>query len=64
MIIAGRSDTTLNPGGVRIGTAEIYRQVETLPAVLESVAVEQFEVQRRNILIGVRATGKERLAAG
>lgn len=37
-IIYGRSDTTLNPGGVRIGTAEIYRQVETFPAVAESLA--------------------------
>ena len=40
-IIYGRSDTVLNPGGVRIGTAEIYRQVELLPWVLESVAVAQ-----------------------
>ncbi|MDX2194469.1 MAG: acetoacetate--CoA ligase [Gemmatimonadales bacterium] len=40
-VIHGRSDATLNPGGVRIGTAEIYRQVETLPEVLESVAVAQ-----------------------
>ncbi|MFQ5849904.1 MAG: acetoacetate--CoA ligase [Candidatus Binatia bacterium] len=41
MIIYGRSDAVLNPGGVRIGTAEIYRQVEKLPEVLESVAVGQ-----------------------
>jgi acetoacetyl-CoA synthetase len=40
-IIYGRSDTVLNPGGVRIGTAEIYRQVEQLPSVLESVAIGQ-----------------------
>lgn len=40
-IIYGRSDATLNPGGVRIGTAEIYRQVELLPEVIESVAVGQ-----------------------
>ncbi len=40
LIIHGRSDATLNPGGVRIGTAEIYRQVETLPEVLESVVTE------------------------
>jgi acetoacetyl-CoA synthetase len=40
-IIYGRSDATLNPGGVRIGTAEIYRQVEKLPEVLESVAIGQ-----------------------
>ena len=45
MIIHGRSDATLNPGGVRIGTADIYRQVETLPEVLESVVVgQQLEV--------------------
>jgi acetoacetyl-CoA synthetase len=41
VIIYGRSDATLNPGGVRIGTAEIYRQVEQLPEVLECVAVGQ-----------------------
>jgi acetoacetyl-CoA synthetase len=41
MIIYGRSDATLNPGGVRIGTAEIYRQVEQLPEVVESVVVGQ-----------------------
>jgi acetoacetyl-CoA synthetase len=41
IVIYGRSDATLNPGGVRIGTAEIYRQVEQLPEVLESIAVGQ-----------------------
>ena len=41
MIIYGRSDATLNPGGVRIGTAEIYRQVERLPEVVESVVIGQ-----------------------
>jgi acetoacetyl-CoA synthetase len=41
MIIHGRSDATLNPGGVRIGTAEIYAQVEQIPEVLEAVAVGQ-----------------------
>lgn len=41
MIIYGRSDTVLNSGGVRIGTAEIYRQVEKLPDVLESIVVGQ-----------------------
>jgi acetoacetyl-CoA synthetase len=40
-VIYGRSDTTLNPGGVRIGTAEIYRQVERVPEVLESVVIGQ-----------------------
>jgi acetoacetyl-CoA synthetase len=41
LVIQGRSDATLNPGGVRIGTAEIYRQVEQVPEVLESIVVEQ-----------------------
>ena len=41
MIIYGRSDATLNPGGVRIGTAEIYRQVEQLPEIVESVVIGQ-----------------------
>ena len=41
MIIHGRSDAVLNPGGVRIGTAEIYRQVEQLDEVLESLAIGQ-----------------------
>src|SRR2546427_10532555 len=41
LIIHGRSDATLNPGGVRIGTAEIYRQVDELPEVLESLAIGQ-----------------------
>jgi acetoacetyl-CoA synthetase len=40
-VIHGRSDATLNPGGVRIGTAEIYRQVEKLDEVLESLCVGQ-----------------------
>jgi acetoacetyl-CoA synthetase len=41
IIIYGRSDATLNPGGVRIGTAEIYRQVEQLDEVVESIVVGQ-----------------------
>ncbi len=41
MIIHGRSDATLNPGGVRIGTAEIYAQVEQMPEVLEALAIGQ-----------------------
>lgn len=40
-IFYGRSDAVLNPGGVRIGTAEIYRQVEQIPEVMESLAVGQ-----------------------
>ncbi|PKR54365.1 acetoacetate--CoA ligase [Thalassospira marina] len=41
MVIYGRSDATLNPGGVRIGTAEIYRQVEMLPEIQESIVIGQ-----------------------
>ncbi|SDG08691.1 acetoacetate--CoA ligase [Phytopseudomonas seleniipraecipitans] len=41
LIIHGRSDAVLNPGGVRIGTAEIYRQVEKIEQVLESIAIGQ-----------------------
>jgi len=41
VVIHGRSDSVLNPGGVRIGTAEIYRQVEKLDEVVESIAVGQ-----------------------
>ncbi|HQO29132.1 MAG TPA: acetoacetate--CoA ligase, partial [Accumulibacter sp.] len=41
LIIYGRSDAVLNPGGVRIGTAEIYRQVERLPDVLEALVIGQ-----------------------
>lgn len=41
LVILGRSDATLNPQGVRIGTAEIYAQVEQIPEVMESVAIGQ-----------------------
>ncbi len=41
MVIHGRSDATLNPGGVRIGTAEIYAQVEQLPEIVEAIAIGQ-----------------------
>ena len=41
LVVYGRSDAVLNPGGVRIGTAEIYRQVEQLEEVLESLVIGQ-----------------------
>ncbi|HVX14310.1 MAG TPA: acetoacetate--CoA ligase [Pirellulales bacterium] len=41
LVIFGRSDAVLNPGGVRIGTAEIYRQVERLPEIVESIVIGQ-----------------------
>lgn len=51
VVIAGRSDATLNPGGVRIGTAEIYRQVERLPEIAEALAVgQQWQGDERVIL--------------
>ena len=51
LIIHGRSDATLNPGGVRIGTAEIYAQVEQIPEVLEAIAIGQmFEGDVRVVL--------------
>ena len=40
-VVYGRSDATLNPGGIRIGTAEIYREVEQVPGVVESIVVGQ-----------------------
>jgi acetoacetyl-CoA synthetase len=40
-VIQGRSDAVLNPGGVRIGTAEIYSQVESFPEILEAIAIGQ-----------------------
>lgn len=57
-IIHGRSDATLNPGGVRIGTAEIYRQVEQLPEITESVVVGQkWEDDERVILFVTLRSG-------
>ena len=64
IIIYGRSDATLNPGGVRIGTAEIYRQVEQLPEVLESVAVGQRWQDDERIVLFVRLRGGLQLDAG
>jgi acetoacetyl-CoA synthetase len=50
-VIHGRSDAVLNPGGVRIGTAEIYRQVERIPDVLESLVIgQQWQGDERIVL--------------
>ncbi len=60
VIFYGRSDATLNPGGVRIGTAEIYRQVETIPEVKDSVVIGQnWENDVRVILFVVLNEGVE-----
>jgi acetoacetyl-CoA synthetase len=51
MIIYGRSDAVLNPGGVRIGTAEIYRQVEQLDEIIESLVIgQQWDNDERVVL--------------
>jgi acetoacetyl-CoA synthetase len=54
LVIYGRSDAVLNPGGVRIGTAEIYRIVEQLEQVAESVAVEQEWAGDTRVILFVR----------
>lgn len=54
MIIYGRSDTVLNPGGIRIGTAEIYRQVDQIEEVLECLAVGQAWQHDERIVLFVR----------
>jgi acetoacetyl-CoA synthetase len=54
MIIFGRSDATLNPGGVRIGSAEIYRQVESLDEVIESICVGQDWDDDERVVLFVR----------
>ena len=57
-VIHGRSDAVLNPGGVRIGTAEIYRQVEKIPAVLEAVCIgQEWEDDVRVVLFVVLRPG-------
>jgi acetoacetyl-CoA synthetase len=51
LIIHGRSDATLNPGGVRIGTAEIYNQLESMPEIQEAVCIgQEFDDDVRVIL--------------
>ncbi len=60
LIIHGRSDSTLNPGGVRIGTAEIYRQVEQLDEVLESIAIgQEWDQDVRIVLFVILREGLE-----
>ena len=44
VVMYGRSDATLNPGGVRIGTAEIYRQVEQLDEIADSVVIQNIRM--------------------
>jgi acetoacetyl-CoA synthetase len=64
VIIHGRSDAVLNPGGVRIGTAEIYRQVEAIPEVLESLAIGQDWLGDTRVVLFVRLREGTALDAG
>ena len=58
IVIYGRSDATLNPGGVRIGTAEIYRHVEQLAEVVESIVIgQEWDADVRVVLFVVLQTG-------
>nr|WP_211828546.1 acetoacetate--CoA ligase [Kistimonas asteriae] len=61
VIIFGRSDAVLNPGGVRIGTAEIYRQVEKIPEIQESLAVGHLEDGDEKVVLFVRLSGDQTL---
>jgi acetoacetyl-CoA synthetase len=61
MIIYGRSDAVLNPGGVRIGTAEIYRQVEQLEEIVESLVIGQRWENDERIVLFVRLRDGESL---
>ncbi|MBT5499592.1 MAG: acetoacetate--CoA ligase, partial [Thiotrichales bacterium] len=63
MIFYGRSDTTLNRGGIRIGTAEIYRQVELLNEVLESIVVEQNLEDDSRIILFVKLEKEKQLSS-
>jgi acetoacetyl-CoA synthetase len=64
MIIYGRSDAVLNPGGVRIGTAEIYRQVEQLDEIVESIVIGQRWENDERIVLFVRLRDGLTLDAG
>ena len=63
MIIYGRSDAVLNPGGVRIGTAEIYRQVEQLEEIVESLVIGQRWDDDERIVLFVRLRDGQALTA-
>jgi acetoacetyl-CoA synthetase len=54
IVIHGRSDATLNPGGVRIGTAEIYNQVEQLPEIVEAICIGQIWEDDVRVVLFVR----------
>ncbi|MDA0655156.1 MAG: acetoacetate--CoA ligase [Proteobacteria bacterium] len=63
MIIYGRSDATLNPGGVRIGTAEIYRQVEAFEEIEEAICIGQEWQNDTRVVLFVRMAAGQSLSA-
>jgi acetoacetyl-CoA synthetase len=63
IIIHGRSDATLNPGGVRIGTAEIYRQIEPIDDILEALVVGQLVDDDVRVVLFLRLRSQNRLDA-
>lgn len=63
VIVYGRSDATLNPGGVRIGTAEIYRQTETLPFIMDSLCVGKNQNGDVDVFLFVKLKPGEELTA-
>lgn len=61
LIIYGRSDTTLNPGGIRIGTAEIYRQLESIDDISNAIAVGQHWQHDQRIILFVQLKADKHL---
>ena len=60
-VILGRSDATLNPGGVRLGTAEIYRQVENIDFIRESLVVGQNLIDDVKVILFVLLNTKKKI---
>lgn len=63
LIISGRSDATLNPGGVRIGTAEIYQQLQKFPEIIDCLAVSQIQGNGERIILFVTLKEGQQLTA-
>ena len=63
IVVHGRSDSTLNPGGVRIGTAEIYRQTEAIPYIADSVCVAREREGDVEVVLFVQLTDGETLTS-
>lgn len=60
-VILGRSDATLNPGGIRIGTAEIYRVVEKIPGIEDSIVVGVFNGEEERVYLFIKLKKQEEL---